>query len=62
MEIKKRLKLSSSEFFYDLFDGGYLDPTKICKDKVDAEKVQESIEIINEFRASIEETYPNFNS
>lgn len=62
MKIKEGLEISSSDFFYDLFYGGYLEPTDICKNLKDAKAVNNAIVLINEFRDSIEADYPEFNS
>jgi len=60
MEIKKGLDISSGEFWYDLTDGGYLDPDEICANKEDAEKVKEAIKVIKDFQDSCEEQIENF--
>jgi hypothetical protein len=60
MEIKKGLTISSSDFWYDLTDGGYLDPFKICKNKEDSEKVSAAIKIIKDFQSSCEEQIEDF--
>jgi hypothetical protein len=60
MEIKKGCKVSTSDFWYDLTDGGYLDPLKICAKKEDAHKVHMAIAIIQDFKSSCEENIPDF--
>ena len=60
MKIKKGLNISTSDFWYDLTDGGYLNPDEICSDKKDAQKVQDAIKIIKEFQASCEEQITDF--
>lgn len=60
MKIKKNLEVRCTDFWYDLFDGGYLKPEEICADKKDAEKVLEAIAIIEEFRNSCEEQIDDF--
>lgn len=60
MKIKKGLEVSSSDFWYDLTDGGYLDPVKICANKEDAEKVIEAIKIIKDFEKSCDEQIEDF--
>ena len=60
MKIKKRLEISSGDFWYDLTDGGYLDPKKICADLNDAEKVIKAVEIIKDFQQSCEEQIEDF--
>lgn len=39
----------SDDLFYDLFDGGYIKPAKLLVDKEDVEKVQNAINIVQEF-------------
>ena len=60
MKIKKNCKASSSDFWYDLTDGGYLDPSKICADKKDAERVKEAVKIVKDFQISCEEQIKDF--
>lgn len=60
MKIKKGLEVSSSDFWYDLTEGGYLDPDKICAEKKDTEKVKEAIEVIRDFQQSCEEQIDGF--
>ncbi len=60
MKIKKNCKASTSDFWYDLTDGGYLKPEKICADKEDAEKVKEAIKVIQDFYNSCEEQIEDF--
>jgi len=50
----------SLDFWYDLTDGGYLDPDELCADKADAERVKAAVHVLQEYMASIEEAYPNF--
>lgn len=38
------------DFFYDLTDGGYINPTKLLVDKKDAERVMEAIKVLKEFQ------------
>ena len=55
MELKKNAKLTVSDFWYDLFDGGYIKPEKLLKNKEDINSVREAIEVLEEFRESVEE-------
>jgi len=57
MKVKKNLNISTSDFMYDLFYGGYIDPSKILEDKKDIEKVDKAIQTILEFEASVAEEY-----
>jgi len=60
MKVKKGLEISTSEFWYDLTDGGYLKPEEICENEEDAKKVIEAIKIIEDFRDSCEEQIEGF--
>ena len=60
MLIKTNLEIGSDDFWYDLTDGGYLDPYDICENKTDAEKVKNAIKIIKDFQDSCEEQIENF--
>ena len=53
MKIKKSeiKKLNADcDFFYDLTDGGYIDPMKLLDSKDDAKKVIEATKIVKEFQ------------
>ncbi len=54
MEFVKKAKISTDDFFYDLFDGGYIKPEKLLKNKDDIKKVQEAISVITEFKDAAE--------
>lgn len=60
MEIKKGLDVSSGDFFYDLTDGGYLDPEKICANSEDGIKVIEALNVIMDFKRSCENQIEGF--
>ena len=60
MKVKKGLEISTSEFWYDLTDGGYLKPEEICENEEDAKKVIEAIKTIEDFRDSCEEQIEGF--
>jgi hypothetical protein len=60
MKIKKGLLISSFDFWYDLTDGGYLDPLGMCVNIKDAERVNKAIEIILDFQRSCETQIDNF--
>jgi hypothetical protein len=55
MEIIQDLEISTSDFWYDLFDGGYINPNDICAKYEDLVKVTEAIKIIRDFKDSCEE-------
>lgn len=60
MKIKKGLKISTSEFWYDLTDGGYLNPDEICADPEDARRVKGAIQIVREFELSCNQQIKDF--
>ena len=60
MNIKKGLEISTENFWYDLTMGGYLDPSEICEDPEDVERVREAIATICEFEESCEEQIEEF--
>lgn len=60
MKIKKGLKISSGDFWYDLTDGGYLNPRKICANAEDADKVNAAIQVIRDFQQSCEDQIEDF--
>jgi len=39
----------TTELWYDLFDGGYIDPKLMLKDQEDIDKVCGAIDIVKEF-------------
>lgn len=56
MKLKEgKLELvSTSDFYYDLFLGGYFDPEKFV-DENSAKKVKEAMEIINQYESLLED-------
>ncbi len=60
MKIKENLEICSSEPWYDLSDGGYLNPQEICQEPEDAKKVEEAVEIVKDFLDSCEEQIEGF--
>ena len=60
MKLKKNLKVSTGDFWYDLTDGGYLDPAKIIANKNDLKSVLEAIDIIRDFQQSCEDQIEDF--
>jgi len=48
-------KIITNDFFYDLFDGGYIKPEDLLKDENDVETIKNAIKIIKEFRDLAEE-------
>lgn len=60
MKIKEGCEASTGDFWYDLTDGGYLDPDVICEDPKDAKRVKEAIEVLQDFQSSCEEQIEGF--
>jgi hypothetical protein len=60
MKIRKSCTASTSDFWYDLTDGGYLKPEKICADKADAQRVKDAIVVVREFQESCEDQIEGF--
>lgn len=60
MKIKKGLEISTSDFWYDLTDGGYLEPEQLLEDKRDIRDVNHAIEVIKDFQKSCEEQIEGF--
>jgi hypothetical protein len=48
-------KIITNDFFYDLFDGGYIKPEDLLKNENDVETIKNAIKIIKEFRDLAEE-------
>jgi hypothetical protein len=60
MKLKKNLKMSTSDFWYDLFEGGYIDPSKMCVDTKDKTDVKYAIQILEDFKQSCEDQIEDF--
>lgn len=60
MKVNKKCGASSSDFWYDLADGGYLNPDLICSNPEDAQRVKDAIAVIKEFQSSCEAQIPDF--
>jgi len=60
MKIKKGIKVSTQEFWYDLTDGGYLNPFGICENQEDGQKVIDAIAVIKDFESSCEKQIEGF--
>ena len=60
MKIKKGLEISTSDFWYDLTDGGYLNPEEILENKEDIIEVFAAINTITNFQSSCEEQIEGF--
>lgn len=55
MEFKKTKAVHTDDLWYDIFEGGYIKPEKLLKNKEDIEKVNNAIKTLLEFRQKAEE-------
>ena len=60
MKLKKGLENSTSDFYYDLTKGGFLNPSEMCENTDDAKKVKEAIAILEDFEQSCEDQIDGF--
>jgi hypothetical protein len=60
MKIKEGCTATTSDFWYDLTDGGYLKPDEILENKEDINRVIDAIAIIRDFEQSCEEQIEDF--
>lgn len=60
MEINKGLQVTTTNFWYDLSMGGYLDPYEICENMDDAIKIKDAVELLQDFQHSCEEQIEGF--
>lgn len=60
MKIKEGCTASTSDFWYDLTDGGYLNPEDILENAEDVARVKEAIETLKEFEDSCDEQIEDF--
>jgi len=54
MKIKKDAKVTVEDFWYDLFEGGYIKPQEILENKEDVDRVVEAINVLKDFESSVE--------
>ena len=45
----------TSDPYYDLFEGGYIDPSVMLKDKTQAQSVEEALQLLADFLEQAEE-------
>lgn len=55
LKFKKQETIYSSEPYYDLFDGGYINPFHMLKDVDEAQRVQDAITVVLNFLADAEQ-------
>lgn len=52
MKIKENVTIFTSDFWYDLLQGGYIKPEEILENESDIEDVKNAIKIILDFKMS----------
>jgi hypothetical protein len=60
MKIKEGLEIFTTDFWYDLVDGGYLRLKDILESPVEVNKVEAAIETLQDFLDSCEEQIEGF--
>jgi hypothetical protein len=55
MKLKKDAGVTTGDFWYDLFDGGYIVPEDLLENSDDIALVNNAIEVLKDFRESLEE-------
>lgn len=55
MEFLENAEITTSDFWYDVFEGGYIKPEKLLKSSDDIAKVKEAIAVLEKFYNSAEE-------
>lgn len=58
---EKRYSVSTSDFWYDLTDGGYISPRDLCENPSDARRIEQAIELILDFQRACEEQIEGFS-
>ena len=54
MEFKKKVKISTDDFWYDLTDGGYITPEDVLVNENDVKKVKDALETLLLFQKEME--------
>ncbi len=54
MKFKKKVKVETDDFYYDLFSGGYINPKKLLIKSEDADKIIAAIAVIKEFESELQ--------
>lgn len=60
MKIKDGCEASTDDFYYDLFQGGYIRPKEILENEEDIKKVEEALKVIEMFKESCENQIEDF--
>lgn len=54
MKWKENAEIVTSDFWYDLIDGGYIKPKDLLEDESEIKRIGDAIEVLKEFRRSAE--------
>jgi hypothetical protein len=54
MEFKKNIEIFTDDFWYDVFEGGYIKPEKLLKNESDVVQINKAIKILNTFKTELE--------
>ena len=49
--------IECDDFWYDVTDGGYLDPADVLEDEEQARKLNEAIELVHSFQQALEANF-----
>jgi len=55
MKFEKNARITTSDFWYDITDGGYIKPENLLENKADVLAVKKAIETLEDFRQSAED-------
>lgn len=53
MQLRENVTVSTSEFWYDVFEG-YINPSDFLANEVDVKAVEDAIKLLNEFSNTLE--------
>jgi len=54
MKLKDDVTFTTSDFWYDVFEGGYINPSNYLANADDIKAVQDATNILEEFKDSLE--------
>ena len=53
MKFKDGVETATSDFWYDLFEGGYLTPSKFVEDESEAKKLDEARDLLMDYKREL---------
>ena len=59
-KVKKGVRVSSSDLWYDIIHGGYIDPEEILENEEDIKEVNNAIKVLIKFEESCNEQIEGF--